>query len=207
MQESIAGKTVAVTGATGFVGRHLCRALVDRGAQVRALTRDLSKAREALPPNNMALVHADIDDEPALRDLVFGADAVIHLIGIRRELGRGVTFRRLHVGATERILRATTRAGVSRYLHMSALGARGDAVSNYHKTKYEAEWLVRRSGLDWTIFRPSIIHGPDGEFMQMAAGWVRGEEQPKFFLPYFFRNEPLPGEDSLSGRMQPVHVD
>ena len=58
---------------------------------------------------------------------------------------------------------------------MSALGTRPDAVSDYHKTKYKAEEYVRASGLDWTIFRPSMIHGPGGEFMQMEATWARGQ--------------------------------
>ena len=62
---------------------------------------------------------------------------------------------------------------------------RPGAVSDYHTTKYRAEQYVRESGLDWTIFRPSIIHGPGGEFMRMVAGWARGTKAPYFFMPYF----------------------
>src|SRR5215208_5826486 len=86
---------------------------------------------------------------------------------------------------------------------MSALGTRSDAVSQYHKTKYKTERYVMESGLDWTIFRPSMIHGAKGEFMKMEAAWARGEAAPFLFMPYF-------GAGALgrggAGKLQPVSV-
>jgi len=201
----MSGKLVAVTGSTGFVGRYVVRALLARGHRVSALIRDMRKAEVALPEENVSLVKGDVNDPNSLDALLEGADAVIHLIGIRREIGREVTFRRIHVEATRNVLEAALRTGARRHIQMSALGTRSEARSKYHQTKHEAETLVRGSGLDWTVFRPSIIHGPDGEFMEMAAAWVRGEELPKRFLPYFFPSEDLP-DGEASARVQPVAV-
>ena len=181
-------KTVAVTGATGFVGRHLCRELTARGHAVRALVRDQTKASRMLPASG-AVEHVvgDAHDSDAVAKLVDGVDACAHLIGIIREAPAGQTFHRIHAGATHRIVEACTRAGVRRYLHMSALGASPDGPAEYQKTKFEAERLVINSGLDWTIFRPGLIHGPDGEFFQQLKGWAEGRAQPFLFMPYFSR--------------------
>src|SRR5436190_342985 len=81
---------------------------------------------------------------------------------------------------TRNVVDAATAAGVKRYVHMSALGTRPAAVSEYHRTKYLAEQYVRASSLDWTIFRPSMIHGPGGEFMGMVKKWV-AKKAPPFF--------------------------
>ena len=103
-----------------------------------------------------------------------GCDAVINLVGIIREFpSRGITFERLHVQATANMLEATRKAGIRRYLQMSALGTRPDAVSRYHQTKFRAEELVRSSGLDVTILRPSLIYGPKDAFINMLAGQLR----------------------------------
>jgi NADH dehydrogenase len=89
------------------------------------------------------------------------------------------------VEGTQAVLDAARRTGVRRFIHMSALGTRPDAPSRYHQTKFQAEQAVRQSGLDWTIFRPSLIHGPTGEFMQMELAWVAGRAPPFLFMPYF----------------------
>jgi NADH dehydrogenase len=116
---------------------------------------------------------------------------------------KGVTFERIHYRGTQRVVDATVRNGVKRYVHMSALGTRPDAESNYHKTKYRAEEYVRASGLGWTIFRPSMIHGPRGELMRMEAKWARGAAPPFLFMPYF-------GAGAFgrrgAGMLQPVYV-
>ncbi len=197
-------RTVAVTGATGFVGRHVVRALVRRGHAVRALVRHASRA-PLLPADGVTRILGDIFDPAAARDLCNGADTLIHLIGIRAERPPGVTFQRLHIEAAREALRAASGAGVRRFLHMSALGTRPDARSAYHRTKFAAEQLVRASGLAWTILRPSIIHGPEGEFMRMAKGWVTGGKPPFIFLPYF---TPFDGPRPLPpAKAQPVHVE
>jgi len=207
-----ASRTVAVTGAAGFVGRHIVPALLSRGHNVRVLIRDRAKAARALPCDQLGIVVGDLFDAEARSDLAAGCDAVVHLVGIRRELPGGVTYDRLHVDATTLMVRAAEEAGAFRFVQMSALGARPDAPARYHTSKYEAEMVVRESALAWTIFRPSVIIGPDGEFMQLARGWVRGEESPRRFLPYFTRFGALtPGESATAGpeaaMLQPVDVE
>ncbi|MBY0113093.1 MAG: SDR family NAD(P)-dependent oxidoreductase [Phycisphaerales bacterium] len=210
-------KTVAVTGATGFVGRAIVAELLKQGYNVRALVRSRVKAREVLPrptPNaaTLTLVEGDIHDDRSPAELVAGAQACIHLIGIIREERGGVTFHRMHVASTRVITEACKAAGVNRYLQMSALGVRDDADCAYRTTKWDAEQIVRRSGLDWTIFRPGLIHGPGSSFLEMAARWCKGEAPPYFFLPYFRGGQedtsvPLGGVNYRDPVVQPVAVD
>ncbi len=192
---------VALTGATGFVGRHVLVRLLAGGYRVRALVRDPGK----LPKGDAKLhaVRGGLFDEAALAELVDGADAVVHLVGIIMERPRrGQTFDRVHALGTRRLLDAAKAAGVRRWVHMSALGSRPDAVSQYHRTKWQGECAVRDSGLDNTIFRPSIIHGPDGEFMGMVKGFCCGLFPP--FMPYFGAG--LLGQRG-AGILQPVWVE
>lgn len=202
-------RVVALTGATGFVGRHLVRELSARGHRVRCLVRDTAKAREALPQEGVEVIRGDVFERAAMEELAASADCLIHLIGIRREVRKeGVTFEKLHVDATQRALEAAAGAGARRYLQMSAMGTRPSAQSEYHRTKWAAEELVRASDLDWTIFRPSLIHGADGEFMQMASAWATGSAPPFVFLPYFLRMEPgVLAPRPVTPSVQPVAVE
>jgi NADH dehydrogenase len=140
-------------------------------------------------------VEGDVSAPESFSGSVADCDAVINLIGIIREFpGRGVTFDRLHIEATRAMIEVTRSAGVRRYLQMSALGTRPNAVSRYHRTKWSAEELVRRSGLDWTIFRPSVIFGPRDAFVNMLAGLIRD-------MPIV----PVIGDGSY--RLQPIAAD
>ena len=208
------GKSViAVTGATGFVGRWTVRALLDAGYAVRGLIRDGEKAKDVLPAHDdLTWVEGDALKPDTLRDLCADCRGVVHTIGIRREIPRlGVTFARLHVAATKNVLDAAAEAGVGRYVHISALGVRPEAGTKYQQSKWEGEQLVRKSGLDWTILRPSIIHGPDGEFIQMIKDWTLGRAAPRFFLPYFQRFEGVSGKPPVpkfvSAQVAPVRVE
>ena len=138
-----------------------------------------------------------------------GCEAVIHLVGIIRETRRSGSFWEVHVEGTRQVVAAARRAGVRRFVHMSALGTRPKAVARYHQSKWRGEEAVRQGGaetaggLDWTIFRPSLIHGPDGEFTQMLRKWVLSKAPPYFFMPYFgggFWGQSHPR------RVQPVYV-
>ena len=118
----------------------------------------------------------------------------------------------MHVAATRLIVDACRGAGLSRYLHMSALGVGDNGICDYQTTKWEAEQYVRRSGLDWTIFRPGLIHGQNSEFVKMASLWAKGEAQPWFFMPYFTRGVeekgvPLGGLTRVIPTVQPVAVE
>jgi NADH dehydrogenase len=175
---------IFVTGAAGFVGSAIVDSLLENGFGVNALTRSGTLKQEE--DEHVRIIKGDLDSPEALDEGMAYADAVIHLVGIIREkASSGTTFQHVHVEGTRSVIEAAKRAGVRRYLHMSALGARADAVSEYHKTKFRAERLVYPSTLDWTVFRPSLIHGPGGEFLKMEAGWARGTKPPFVFMPYF----------------------
>ncbi len=194
------GQCVLVSGASGFVGRAVCRALIERGHRVMALVRRI----ESAPPGTEPRV-GDILDPASLDRATAGAESVIHLVGIIMEdRRRGITFDRVHVEGTRIMLDATRRSNVRRFVHMSALGTRENAVARYHQTKWQAECLVRESALDFTIFRPSLIHGPGGEFTKMLADWSRMRRAPWLFMPYFGRG--LLGFGG-AGLLQPIHVD
>ena len=189
------GQLIAVTGGTGFIGRRIVRELLKRGHSVRLLVRDHAKLRQAFGsplPDGLSSVQGDVCDARALGELLRGVTACVHLVGIIREVrGEGLpqTFERMHVRATQAIVDACKAAGVSRYVHMSALGVGPDGKSPYQQTKWQAELIVRRSGLDWTIFRPGLVHGADGEFVQMMNKLCGGEMPPYVFIPYFARTK------------------
>jgi uncharacterized protein YbjT (DUF2867 family) len=193
---------VFITGGSGFVGRAVIDELVHRNFDVIALS-----GRRKLDDRGGAIrtIQGDLFDPKSLDAGIQGADAVIHLVGIIMESrSKGVTFEHIHCEGTKAIVDAALRNNVKRYIHMSAIGTRPDAVSNYHKTKYKAEQYVRASGLDWTIFRPSLIHGPKGEFMKMEAKWARMQAPPFLFMPYFGAG--LFGCRG-AGMLQPVYVN
>src|SRR5690348_9339935 len=108
---------IAVTGATGFVGRHVAATLVGRGHRVRALARRPEQARQLLGGGALEVVPGDLADATTLATLVHGCDAVIHLVGIIAEAGPA-TFDAVHVEGTRRVLAAARAATVRRFVHM-----------------------------------------------------------------------------------------
>ena len=200
---------VFVTGGSGFVGAAVIEHLLARGHAVNALARGSLPAPIA---SRVQTIPGDLFDPAALDRGLAGCDAVVHLVGIIMERpGKGVTFERVHVEGTRAVVEAARRAGVRRFVHMSALGARPDAPAAYHRTKHAAEELVRgdggggdAGGSDWTIFRPSLIHGPRGEFTRMEADFARRRKPPFLFMPYFGAG---PLGRGGAGRLQPVFVD
>ncbi len=187
MSDGGAIHSVLVTGATGFVGRAVVRELLAHGLRPVCLVRSAAKLLGQHPEvdgERFTPVVGDLRDRAALREAAELSQAAIHLVGIivARPL-RGQTFHGIHVEGTRNVVDAVQEAGIRRYLHMSALGARADAIAAYHRTKWQAEEYVRDSGLDWTIFRPSLIHGADGEFMQLMKRFVCGLLPP--VIPYF----------------------
>ncbi len=194
-------KIVAVTGSTGFVGRYVVRELLAQGYADRALAQSESSAKRHPPRDpRVEVVLGDALSPAKLDELCKGCSAAIALVGIIREERDGLTFQQAHVGAPKALLAACHRAGVRRFIHMSALGASPTGQAEYQRTKFEGEQLVRASGLDWTVFRPSFILGEGSKFIKQAINWAKGEEQPWIFMPYFTR-----GVEDTSVPLGPVH--
>jgi len=161
---------LVVLGGTGFVGRHLLERLVRDGHQITLLSRNLAARAERLLPPGVELRQADVYDPDVLRAAFTGADAVLNLVGILNEAGdNGRGFRRAHVELVKLVIAACQLTGVHRLLQMSSLNA-GRGNSHYLKSRGEAEAAVKASGLDWTLFEPSVIFGPgDGLFARFGA--------------------------------------
>ena len=187
---------VFLTGGTGYVGGALLPMLSLAGHEIRTLSRDPEPARQRLASlSGVYPVRGDVASYSVdqLAELMKKQDAVIHLVGIIIEKGTP-GFEAVHAEGTRRMVAAAEQAGVKRFVHMSALGTREDAVARYHKTKFAAERFVRESGLDWTIFRPSIIFGERDEFINAFAGIARAAPA-------------LPVIGSGEGKLQPVWVE
>jgi len=215
-------RTVAVAGASGFVGRAVVRELLARGFAVRVLARDRAKARNVLPRQGVTIITGEVgtdhaqdnaqSDPSAITNFLTGAFACINLIGIIREdRSKGQTFQKCHTQAVKILSDACVAAGVTRFVQMSALGVKDVHVSEYQRTKFEGEAILKRSGLDWTIFRPSLIHGAEGEFVQTAIKWCSGNHPPFLFLPYFTRSVeetrvPLGGISQFDPVIAPIYV-
>ena len=184
---------VLITGATGFVGRAVCEAVVREGHSVRRMARGSRSQSLEAQNDGTDWVRGSVLCPNDLRQGMQGCDAVIHLVGIIGEIG-DQTFERVHQEGTRRVLEAALTSGVRRIVHMSALGTRPEAASRYHQTKWAAEEAVRSSGLDWTVFRPSLIYGPGDGFVNLFAGMSRWSP----VLPVIGRGTSL---------LQPVSVD
>lgn len=160
---------IVILGGTGFVGRHLVARLAADGHAVTLLSRNLACHGNRLLPPGVELREVDVYDPTVLRDSFTGCDVVVNLVGILNERGdSGRGFRRAHVQLTKLVIAAMQLAGVRRLLQMSSLNA-GRGQSHYLKSRGEAEAAVKASGLDFTIFEPSVIFGhDDGLFCRFA---------------------------------------
>lgn len=184
---------ICVIGGSGFVGRHLCQQLAAQGYRVRVPTRDRERAKALILLPTVDVVVADVQDPATLAALVQGCDAVINLVGVLHDARGKRGFAAAHVALARKVVAACRANKVRRLLQMSALAAATDAPSAYLRSKGEAEMIVRESGLDFTIFCPSVIFGPDDSFLNMFARLARA-------LPVIALASP-------GARFQPVYVD
>ena len=155
---------VFITGATGFVGRHIVRELLNKGYTVGCSVRDVAKL-ERLFGDKVYPYRVDLADKPSLRKVFeeFQPDYLVHLVGILVESKRhGQTFMKVHYLYSKNLYEVSREYGrLKRVVHMSSLGTHKDAPSMYHRTKFMAEEELKRSGLSYTIMRPSLILGPE----------------------------------------------
>jgi NADH dehydrogenase len=185
--------SVCVLGGSGFVGRHVCRQLAGRGHRVRVPTRDRERAKQLIVLPTVDVVEANAHDPRALSAAIAGSDAVINLVGVLHDDRGEGSFAAAHVDLARKVVAACREQGITRLAHMSALNAGSAAPSGYLRSKGEAEAIVRDSGLDVTVLRPSVIFGPDDSFLNPFARALK-------FLPVMVL--PCP-----RARFQPVYVE
>jgi NADH dehydrogenase len=168
------GPRVLVLGASGFLGRSVCAQLAARAVRLRALTRDLVKARPLQVIPSIEIVAGSPHDDDALARSLDGVDAVVNLVGILHQ-SRSEPFEKVHVELPRRLARACRAAGVPRLVHVSALHASRDGPSEYLRSRGRGEDAIREegAGLAVTLLKPSVIFGRDDSFLNLFAGLVK----------------------------------
>lgn len=193
--------TILVTGANGFVGSHALPLLLDAGHRVVALVRSPAAGEgllDRLAPGHAANVDVrtgDVTRPDSLPAALAGVDAVVHLAAIPRDYRGGADLRLVNTEGTRAVVEAMKATGVRRLIHMGAMGVEDDPALHYASSKAKAEAIVRASGLDWTILRPSLQFGEGDGFFNIIADLVR-------MSPGVV---PVPGRGD--SRFQPIHTD
>lgn len=184
--------TVLVTGATGFLGRRVVRQLLEGGQEVRAIVR--APGRESvLSPPPTDVCYGDVSDPDALAEACRGIDTVVHLVAVIR--GGPRQFAAVNREGTANVAAAAKAAGSVKHLvHLSAIGAAADPRLQYLHSKWQGEQEVIKSGVRYTIIRPSLIFGPGDEFTRAVAALVR-------------TTPVTPVIGSGVNRLQPIYVD
>ena len=188
--------TISVFGGTGFFGRRLVRRLVAEGASVRVAVRHSERARsilDAVDPDRVAILRADVRDRAAVAAAVAGADAVVNAVSAYVEKG-GVTFEAIHEKGAETMAREAAAAGVDRFVLISGIGADPESRSPYIRARGRGERVVRQVFPGATIVRPGAMFGPGDALFGTLEALVP-------LLPV------LPLIGGGRSRLQPVHVD
>ncbi|MEW5923633.1 MAG: complex I NDUFA9 subunit family protein [Candidatus Zixiibacteriota bacterium] len=181
---------IAVTGASGFIGRNLVAELSRRGHSLRLLSHRKRPLTEA--GRSIEVVEANVHDSDSLSQAFKNIDVVYHLVGIIAET-KQLTFDKTVVAGTYNVVSACKERGVKRLIYLSAAGTSSESGSRYFQSKWKAEEAVKGSGLNYTVFRPSVVFGQGDGFVSMLVKMIKS-----------FPLVPIPG----SGRyeMQPVYV-
>ena len=168
-------RLVTVFGGSGFIGRHVVRALTKRGWRVRAAVRRPHLAMHLQPLGRVGQVHAvqaNLRYPASVAAALRGADAAVNLVGVLADRGRQ-NFDAVHVFGARAIARAATDAGVKALVHVSALGADPSSDAHYARSKARGEAAVRDAFAEATILRPSIVFGPEDDFFNRFAALAR----------------------------------
>lgn len=194
---------ISIIGGTGFVGSYIIDALLAAGHTPHVLVRPGSE-HKLHQAQRCVTFPGDIADPAALDRCLQGADAVIYLIGILREFpAKGITYEESQFRGVERTVAAAQKQGVKHFILMSANGVKAGGTK-YQDSKFRAEQCVQASGLDWTIFRPSVIFGDPRGKMEFCTQLNKELVQPPIPAPLFFGG--LNFMQAGKFQMAPVHV-
>jgi uncharacterized protein YbjT (DUF2867 family) len=166
---------ILVTGANGYIGRHLVARLVAQGERPRCLVRDTSRAGQVLPVDKIEIVQGDTTRPDTLVPAVDGVDTIVHTAFItadRKQTAAG-QYEATNVGGTANLIAAAKAAGVERIIELSGLGTRPDRPGSYMQGRYLAEQMLINSGLAWTIIRPSVLFGQGAPFIKGLTDLIR----------------------------------
>ncbi|RJP21720.1 MAG: complex I NDUFA9 subunit family protein [Candidatus Abyssobacteria bacterium SURF_5] len=183
---------IFISGGTGFIGSHSAARLIDAGHHVRLLSPKGPGHAQGLPQEHAEFVGGDLLDPDSLKGKMDGVDVAVNFVGIIVEVGEA-TFERVHVHGLHNLLWEAKRAGVKRFVHISALGTSDRPVSEYFRTKWQAEQLIKNSGIPYVILRPSLVFGPEDKFFNML--------KPMLYLPI------VPVAGGGKTRFQPIYVE
>ncbi len=182
---------ILVTGASGFVGRHVTRELAASGVRVRAMVRT-ARGAAALDDVDCELVRGDVTDPASLRAAARGMRTIVHLVAIVE--GAPSAFERVMAAGTGNLVEAARESGVRRLVLMSALGTGPNATVPYFRAKWAAEQTVGGCGIDHVVLRPSFVFGADGGAL------------PRFIrIARLFPLTPVIGPGTQ--RVQPIWID
>ena len=162
---------VLITGATGFVGRHIVNAFIRKGAEVSCLVRTPGQ-EEMFGKRTVETFYGQVTDPKSLKHICHNLDVVVHLVATIREKGK-LSFDFVNRQGTANIVAAAKEEGVNHFVHMSALGATPDQSYPYPYSKWQSEQEVMNSGISYTIVRPSVQFGGGDEFINTLSGLIR----------------------------------
>ena len=167
-------QNVCVIGGSGFDGQHIVHQLQAAGYNIRVPTRRFESAKALIVLPNVEVVEANVHEPVALAGVLRGMDAVINLTGILHEGGvRHGKFQQAHIALPRMIVQACLKQGIKRLVHMSALNADTHSKSAYLRSKAQGEAMVRSEALAVTVFRPSVIFGPEDAFLNQFSALLR----------------------------------
>jgi uncharacterized protein YbjT (DUF2867 family) len=183
---------IAITGANGFVGRHVIAALLEGEApdEIRAIVRDPDRARSELTSAGLDLRRADVTDPASLAGVFDGVDVVVHTVAIPTE--REASFERVNAEGTRAVVREAERAGVRKIVHLSAIAASPESPYPFLRSKGQGQAAVTASSVPHVVLRPSVLFGPGDDFF------------PRLRFSLRFPVVPVPGGGVA--RFQPLHV-